>query len=51
VAPITAGQQIGTLRVRLGTSILAERPVVALEAVEPAGFFARAWDTMRLWIK
>ena len=51
VAPIAVGQKIGTLRVRLGTSTLAERPVVALEAVEPAGFFVRAWDTMRLWIK
>jgi D-alanyl-D-alanine carboxypeptidase (penicillin-binding protein 5/6) len=51
VAPIAAGQKIGTLRVRLGTAVLAERPVVALEAVEPAGFFGRAWDTMRLWIK
>jgi D-alanyl-D-alanine carboxypeptidase (penicillin-binding protein 5/6) len=51
VAPITSGQQVGTLRVRLGTNVLAERPVVALEAVEPAGFFGRVWDTMRLWIK
>lgn len=51
VAPIAAGQKIGTLRVRLGNTVLTERPVIALEAVEPAGWFGRAWDTIRLWIK
>jgi D-alanyl-D-alanine carboxypeptidase (penicillin-binding protein 5/6) len=51
VAPITAGQKIGTLRVRLGNNLLTERPVIALESVEPAGWFGRAWDTIRLWIK
>ena len=51
VAPITAGQKIGTLRVRLGNTVLTERPVIALEAMEPAGWFGRAWDTIRLWIK
>ena len=51
VAPIAAGEKVGTLRVRLAASVLAERPVVALEAVEAAGFFGRAWDTIRLWIK
>ena len=51
VAPIAAGQKIGTLRVRLGNTVLTERPVIALEAVEPAGWLGRAWDTIRLWIK
>jgi D-alanyl-D-alanine carboxypeptidase (penicillin-binding protein 5/6) len=51
VAPIAAGQKIGTLRIRLANNILAERPVIALEAMEPAGWFGRAWDTIRLWIK
>ena len=51
VAPITAGQKIGTLRVRLGNTVLTERPVIALEAMEPAGWLGRAWDTIRLWIK
>ncbi len=50
VAPISEGQRIGTLRVRLGDRILAERPLLALAAVEEAGFFGRAWDTIRLWI-
>ena len=51
VAPIAVGQKIGTLRVRLGNNLLTERPVIALETVEPAGWFGRAWDTIRLWIK
>jgi D-alanyl-D-alanine carboxypeptidase (penicillin-binding protein 5/6) len=28
---------------------LTEVPVVALEDVPQAGFFARMWDTMRMW--
>ena len=51
VAPIAAGQKIGTLRVRLANNVISETPVIALEAVEPAGWFGRAWDTIRLWIK
>ncbi len=49
VAPVTQGQRIGTLRVKLGDQLLAERPLVALSAVPEAGFFGRAWDTVRLW--
>jgi D-alanyl-D-alanine carboxypeptidase (penicillin-binding protein 5/6) len=50
VAPIAKGQRIGTLRVRLGDQVLAERPLQALAAVEQAGVFGRAWDTIRLWM-
>lgn len=50
VAPIAQGQRIGTLRVKLGDRVLAERPLLALAAVEEAGLVGRAWDTIRLWI-
>ena len=50
VAPIAQGQRIGTLRVKLGDQVIAERPLVALAAVEPAGMLGRAWDSLRLWI-
>jgi serine-type D-Ala-D-Ala carboxypeptidase (penicillin-binding protein 5/6) len=50
LAPIAQGQRVGTLRVRLGDRVLAERPIVALAAVEQAGPIGRAWDTIRLWI-
>lgn len=44
VAPIAAGQQIGTMEVRLGDEVIGERPLVALEAVEQGGFFKRMFD-------
>ena len=51
LAPLAQGQRVGTLRVAFDGKPLAEYPVVALEAVGPAGLFRRAWDTLRLWIK
>ena len=51
VAPFLRGQAVATLKVRQGEQALAECPLVALEAVEEAGFLGRAWDAMRLWIK
>jgi len=51
VAPFTQGQSIGSLKVTLGEQQIAEVPLVALEGVEQAGIFGRAWDAIRLWIK
>jgi len=51
VAPVTKGQRIGTLRVKLGEQQIAERPVIALGAVDEAGFVGRLWDTIRLWFE
>ncbi|MCX7272895.1 MAG: D-alanyl-D-alanine carboxypeptidase [Burkholderiales bacterium] len=51
VAPISRGQRIGTLRVRLGDQVLLESPVLALQEVPQAGIFGRAWDTIRLWME
>jgi D-alanyl-D-alanine carboxypeptidase (penicillin-binding protein 5/6) len=51
VAPLTKGQSIGTLRVKLDDKVIAEQPLVALDAVAEAGWFGRAWDTIRLWFK
>jgi serine-type D-Ala-D-Ala carboxypeptidase (penicillin-binding protein 5/6) len=51
VAPVAAGERVGTLRVSLEEKPFAEYPLVALEAVGPAGLMGRAWDTLRLWIK
>ena len=49
LAPIAKGQPIGTLRVRLGEQLLAERPLVALADVPAGGVFKRVWDDLRLW--
>jgi serine-type D-Ala-D-Ala carboxypeptidase (penicillin-binding protein 5/6) len=51
VAPFTKGQQVGTLKITAGDQVLREVPLVALEPVEQAGVFGRAWDAVRLWIK
>ncbi len=51
VAPFAKGQQIGTLKILAGDQVLREVPLVALQGVEQAGIFGRAWDAMRLWIK
>lgn len=48
-APIEAGQQLGELVVTHGDEEMARRPLLALEAVEPAGFFARIWDYVLLF--
>ena len=52
VAPLTAGQRVGTLKVKSAAgTMLAELPLVVLQPVDEAGFFGRAWDALRLWIK
>ncbi len=51
VAPVTKGQVMGTLKVFKGAEPLLDVPLVALEGVEQAGIFGRAWDAVRLWIK
>ena len=52
VAPLAKGQRVGTVKVSTGagTAVL-DVPLVALDGVEQAGIFGRAWDAMRLWIK
>jgi D-alanyl-D-alanine carboxypeptidase (penicillin-binding protein 5/6) len=52
VAPLSKGQRVGTLKVTTSAGApVAEVPLVVLEAVEEAGIFGRAWDSIRLWIK
>ena len=51
VAPIAKGQLLATLRVLAAGQVVAEVPLQALEAVEPAGILGRAWDAIRLWIR
>jgi D-alanyl-D-alanine carboxypeptidase (penicillin-binding protein 5/6) len=51
IAPVAAGQTVGTVRVSLDGRALGERPVVALETVPVAGIVGRAWDSIRLWFE
>jgi len=47
-APLQKGQQLGSLTIAGGTSL--STPLVALNAVEEAGFFSQLWDTLSLII-
>ncbi len=48
-APIVAGGEIGALRLTLNDEEIYAAPLVALQAVEEAGFFAKAEDFVRLF--
>ncbi|MBI2508935.1 MAG: D-alanyl-D-alanine carboxypeptidase [Betaproteobacteria bacterium] len=48
LAPIGAGQRIGTMKLTLDGKPFLELPVVALEGVPIAGILGRGWDTLRL---
>jgi D-alanyl-D-alanine carboxypeptidase (penicillin-binding protein 5/6) len=48
-APITSGAEYGTLTMKLNDEIVVEEPLVALQEVEAAGFFARLWDQLVLF--
>ena len=47
VAPLARGQSVATLRLLHDERLIGEYPVVALDPVPVAGFFARAWDAVR----
>ncbi len=49
VAPISRGDALGTIRLLLEGEPVLEAPLVALESVEQAGFFARVWDSIKMW--
>lgn len=49
VAPIKAGQKIGTVRVMLDGKVVMEAPLVAVEGVAEAGFFKRLWHDFLMW--
>ncbi|SDG61906.1 D-alanyl-D-alanine carboxypeptidase family protein [Propionivibrio dicarboxylicus] len=49
MAPIAAGQIVGTLKVSLDGKPFGEYPVSALEAIPEGGAVSRAIDTVRLW--
>lgn len=49
VAPIKKGQKIGTAKVSLDGKVIAQAPLVAINAVEEGGFFKRLWDEFWMW--
>lgn len=52
VAPVAAGATLGRVElVNAEGRVVAQAPLVALEAVEEGGFFRRVWDSIRLFFK
>jgi D-alanyl-D-alanine carboxypeptidase (penicillin-binding protein 5/6) len=49
VAPLSAGQEVGMLKLTLEEKPIGEFPLVALQSVPAAGIFGRGIDTVRLW--
>jgi len=48
-APLTEGQELGNLTIQLNDEQLVNVPLVALQSIEEAGFFARLWDSLILF--
>jgi len=51
MAPIQAGQQLGTLKVTIDGKLYSEYPVLALENVGLIGIFGRTIDSVLLWFE
>jgi D-alanyl-D-alanine carboxypeptidase (penicillin-binding protein 5/6) len=49
IAPVRAGQPVGTVRVLLDGKVVIEAPLVAIEGVPEAGFFKRLWHEFLMW--
>jgi D-alanyl-D-alanine carboxypeptidase (penicillin-binding protein 5/6) len=50
-APLARGQSVATLRMLHDERLIGEYPVVALDTVPVAGFFARVWDSVKVTFK
>ena len=51
MAPIQAGQQLGSLKVTIDGKLYGEYPVPALENVGLIGIFGRTIDSVLLWFE
>ncbi len=49
-APLARGDAVGELTLTLDGQVIEQRPIVALEPLEPGGFFARLWDMVLMWL-
>lgn len=51
IAPIEAGQEIGSITFTLDGKVITEQTLVAAKNVDPAGFFGRMVDSIKLLVK
>ncbi len=50
-APIQQGTQLGTLNITLNDQAVMQKPLVALQTAEQAGWWSRSMDGIGLWFK
>jgi D-alanyl-D-alanine carboxypeptidase (penicillin-binding protein 5/6) len=50
-APIAAGQELGKLTIELDGKVINTQPLIAMQPVEEASFFARMWDKVKLFFR
>ncbi len=50
-APIQQGTQLGTLNIMLNDQAVMQKPLVALQTAEQAGWWSRSMDGIGLWFK
>ena len=51
VAPLDVNDVVGRVTLLRDGEVVSEVPLMVLQPVQPAGFFARLWDTIVLWFK
>ena len=51
LAPLTKGQPVGSLEIKVGGATWQTLPLQSLDEVPQAGFFGRVWDAIRLGVK
>ncbi|PKM45577.1 MAG: serine-type D-Ala-D-Ala carboxypeptidase [Gammaproteobacteria bacterium HGW-Gammaproteobacteria-1] len=51
IAPTSKGQNLGSVNVRLGDEVLAERPLIALEEVAEGSLWQRLFDNVRMLLQ
>ena len=51
IAPLAVGDVVGRVMLSRAGELVTEVPLQTLDAVEPAGFFARLWDSIVLWFQ
>ena len=51
VAPLDVNDVVGRVTLLRDGEVVSEVPLRVLQRIEPAGFFARLWDTIVLWFQ
>lgn len=49
-APVAEGARFGTVNIVLNGETISQKPLVAMESVEPAGLFKRIWHSIMLFV-